>query len=76
MARLPRVTGKEMIRALRRAGWEVERIRGSHHVLVNVARPGVTVTVPVHAGDVLRPKTLTSILDQAGMSVEAFIALL
>jgi len=28
------------------------------------------VTVPVHAGAILKPKTLLSILDQAGITVE------
>jgi len=34
------------------------------------------VTVPVHAGEILYPKTLLSILEQAGLSVEEFRELL
>jgi predicted RNA binding protein YcfA (HicA-like mRNA interferase family) len=37
---------------------------------------GGRVTVPVHAGTILKPKTLQSILDQAGIDVEAFRGLL
>ena len=37
---------------------------------------GARVTVPVHAGETLFPKTLTSILEQAGMTVEEFRELL
>lgn len=74
--RAPRVTGVEAVRALRRAGWDVDRTRGSHRILVHPERPGATVTVPIHTGEVLKPKTLSSILDQAGLSVEAFIDLL
>jgi predicted RNA binding protein YcfA (HicA-like mRNA interferase family) len=33
MSTLPRPTGKELVRALERAGFVVERIRGSHHFL-------------------------------------------
>jgi predicted RNA binding protein YcfA (HicA-like mRNA interferase family) len=33
-------------------------------------------TVPVHAGDTLKPKTLRSILRQAGLTLEEFTALL
>ncbi|MFN0102972.1 MAG: type II toxin-antitoxin system HicA family toxin [Bryobacteraceae bacterium] len=33
MSTLPRPTGKELIRALERAGFVVERTRGSHHFL-------------------------------------------
>ena len=76
MPRLPRLTGNEVLRALRRAGWMLDRVRGSHHVLVHPSRPGVTVTVPVHAGENLKPKTLSAILDQAGLTVDEFVKLL
>ena len=76
MPRLPRITGNQALRALRRAGWTTERVRGSHHILVHAARPGATVVVPVHAGEILRPKTLSTILEQAGLTVEHFIDLL
>ena len=33
MSTLPRPTGKELIRALERAGFAIERARGSHHYL-------------------------------------------
>ena len=33
MSTLPRPTGKELIRALERAGFITERIRGSHYFL-------------------------------------------
>ena len=33
MSTLPRPTGKELIRALERAGFVAERIRGSHYFL-------------------------------------------
>jgi predicted RNA binding protein YcfA (HicA-like mRNA interferase family) len=75
MARLPVVKGIEAVRALRRAGFTLVRIAGSHH---HLRRPegGPLVTVACHAGRDLRPKTLKSILIQANMSVEEFIALL
>lgn len=31
MSSLPSLTGKELIAALRKAGFEVQRIKGSHH---------------------------------------------
>jgi predicted RNA binding protein YcfA (HicA-like mRNA interferase family) len=31
MTRRPRVTGKKVVAALRRAGFEVIRVKGSHH---------------------------------------------
>jgi predicted RNA binding protein YcfA (HicA-like mRNA interferase family) len=48
--RLPVVNGKRVIQALLRAGFVVNRIVGSHHLLVYPGDPTRTVTIPVHAG--------------------------
>lgn len=74
MSRLPRVTGKEVVSALKRAGFVVIRIQGSHHL----RKPGSKslVTVPVHSGEILKPKLLKNILEQAGLNVDEFKNLL
>jgi predicted RNA binding protein YcfA (HicA-like mRNA interferase family) len=74
--RLPVVNGKRVIQALIRAGFVVNRIVGSHHVLVYPGDPTRTVTIPVHAGRDLKPGTLRSIIRQTGLTVEEFIELL
>ncbi|MBV8839119.1 MAG: type II toxin-antitoxin system HicA family toxin [Alphaproteobacteria bacterium] len=74
--RLPVATGKDVIRALRSIGFEVNRIVGSHHVMAFPGDPTRTVTVPVHAGRDLKPGTLRSIIRQAGLTVEEFAGLL
>jgi len=33
----------DMIRELRRAGWMLDRVRGSHHVFKHPERPGIIV---------------------------------
>ena len=75
MSRMPRVTGEETMAALLRGGMKKSHVRGSHHYLrwPNGAR---LVSIPVHAGKILKIGTLTNILDQAGLSVDAFIKLL
>jgi len=73
---LPVVNGKRAIQALTRTGFIVNRIVGSHHVLVYPGDPTRTVTVPVHAGRDLKPGTLRSIIRQAGLTVEEFTQLL
>jgi len=75
MSRLPRVTGDEVVAALKRAGFVLVRIRGSHH---HLRKPGAKnlVTVPVHTGEIIKPKLLKSILEQASMTVEEFENLL
>ena len=71
MPRLPRITGDETLRALRKMGWREVRRRGSHVMLHLEGRPG-RVVVPIHAGRILKPKTLLSILDQAGIDADQF----
>lgn len=75
MPRLPRVTGREILRALERDGWYEVRSRGSHHRLAHPNRPQ-KVTVAVHAGATVKAGTLQGILDDAGMTVERLIELL
>ena len=60
MARLPRLRGREVIAALRRAGFAVVRIRGSHHFLKH--DDGRATVVPVHAGETIGPGLLKQIL--------------
>lgn len=73
--KLPRVTGDKVLRALQRAGFTLVHTRGSHHYLYHEEKDCL-VTVPVHAGAIITPKTLMSILTQAKISREEFIALL
>ena len=60
MPRKPVVRGRELIRALERAGFGVVRIRGSHHVLRHP--DGRLTVVPVHAGEPIGPGLLGKIL--------------
>ena len=73
---LPVVSGRDVVRALQRAGFLVDRIAGSHHVLVHPGDARRTVTVPVHAGRDLKRGTLPAIIRQAGFAVDEFSNLL
>lgn len=73
--RLPRITAADLLRALRRDGWVQHRQVGSHVQLKHLTKPG-RVTVPHHAGIVLKPKTLMAALEQAGLTVDELRALL
>jgi len=66
---LPRLTGREILTALRRLGWEVVAQRGSHAQLKHPERSG-RVTVPLHAGETIGPGLLGSILAQAGVTAD------
>jgi len=54
MTRLPRVSGKDVVAALRRARFKLLYVQGSHHYLESPA--GHLVTVPVHGKKLLKPK--------------------
>ena len=56
---------KKLLKTLEQDGWKIVRIRGSHHMLKHTSKVG-RVTVPVHKED-LKPKTLHTILKQAGI---------
>jgi predicted RNA binding protein YcfA (HicA-like mRNA interferase family) len=63
-----------MVRALHRAGFEDDHSTGGHLVLRHPENHR-RVTVPMHPGD-LAVGLIHDILDEAGLSVEEFIALL
>ena len=73
MSRL-RVTGREAIKALRRAGFEVVRVKGSHHLLRHA--DGRTTVVPVHAGETLGPGLLGQIIKDVELNRDEFTELL
>jgi predicted RNA binding protein YcfA (HicA-like mRNA interferase family) len=73
--RLPRITGDEVVRALKRAGFIFDRQPGSHVILIHPLRRR-RVSVPVHAGKTVKVGTLGGILDDAGLSTEEFTQLL
>jgi predicted RNA binding protein YcfA (HicA-like mRNA interferase family) len=74
MTKAPRLTGKQVITALQKAGFEVLRIKGSHHF---VQHPdGRCTVVPVHAGEVVGIGLLTKILHDTELSVQQFRKLL
>ena len=74
--RLTGISGKAALRALQRAGFEVVRVKGSHHTLRKPGVPASKVIIPVHGAVDLPPGTLRSIIEQAGLTVDEFSALL
>ncbi len=67
MPPLPRITGRELVRALGKLGWVVVVQKGSHAQLKHPDRGG-RVTVPLHAGETIGPGLLRSILAQASLT--------
>ena len=65
---LPKITAKEIIAVLVKLGFYLARQSGSHKIYKNTE--GKRVTVPFHAGKILHPKVLKSIMKDANISEE------
>ena len=70
MTRLPSLTPREVATALKRAGFEELRQRGSHLYLWHPKSHRMTC-VPMHCNDVPRG-TLRAIIQQAGLTEDGF----
>ena len=68
------MSGKQAVRALLRLGFKIDRIRGSHHVLLHDVPPVRAVSVPVHGNKPLPRGTLNDIVKKSGFSVEEIIS--
>lgn len=73
MTRLPRISGRECVRALAGAGFNIRRQRGSH-IILRRDNPFAQVVVPDHRE--LDTGTLRAIIKLAGLSVGQFSELL
>lgn len=73
MSKLPGLTGKEIIVALKKIGFEVVRIKGSHHFLRH--QDGRATVVPVHAGETTGPGLLAKILRDCELTRDEFASL-
>ena len=59
MSQLPSLTGKAIIKALKQTGFEVARVKGSHHILLHA--DGRKTVVPVHSGETIGKGLLSQI---------------
>jgi predicted RNA binding protein YcfA (HicA-like mRNA interferase family) len=74
MPKLPAISAQKLAKALEKAGFELIRVRGSHHYYYNSQTDKVAV-VPFHSKD-LRKGTLSAILKDANLSVEELLELI
>jgi len=73
MAKLPRISGMEGVKAFNKAGWFVARQTGSHIIMV---KPGSDVTLSVPGHKELDRGTLRKLIKLAGLTVDEFVELL
>jgi predicted RNA binding protein YcfA (HicA-like mRNA interferase family) len=67
MSKAPRITGKQLVKVLERTGFYLHRIEGSHHIMKRDFPPA-RVSVPVHAGKILKLGTYHRIIKIAGLT--------
>ncbi len=74
MSPLPRVSGRDAIKAFSKLGYVEDRQRGSHVILRNSSVPFRRLVVPDHKE--LAKGTLRALIREAGITVEEFLRLL
>ncbi len=74
MPKLPVVSGIEVVKALRKVGYEPDHQTGSHMILRHKYPPHRRLTVPNHRE--ISKGTLKTIIEQAGLTVDEFVSLL
>ncbi len=68
MSDFPSLSGERLIKALRKQGFALIRIKGSHHFLRH--RDGRCTVVPVHRGEAVGPGLLAQILRDCDLTKE------
>lgn len=74
MPKLPRVSGDQHVAAFKRAGWKVNHIEGSHHILIKDGSE-IHLSIPVHKGKILGLGLLKKLIARAGLTNEEYIDL-
>jgi predicted RNA binding protein YcfA (HicA-like mRNA interferase family) len=74
MSTFPSITGINLVSALKKIGFTVIRIKGSHHFLRHI--DGRTTVIPVHSGEVIGPGLLNKILRDCDLNREKLQQLL
>ena len=58
------MTGKEFIKLLKKEGWKLDRINGSHHIMI---KEKLTLSVPVHSNKDLPSGLLNRLMKDGGL---------
>lgn len=74
MPKLPRLTARQLLSALAKAGFNVARVRGSHHFMRHA--DGRATVVPVHRGETIGPGLLRAILADCEITTDELLKFL
>jgi predicted RNA binding protein YcfA (HicA-like mRNA interferase family) len=73
MARLPSVNWQDVVRVFEKAGWQHDRSKASHYIMVRPRGPGL-LSVPMYMP--VKRGTLRKLIRESGLTVDAFVSLL
>jgi len=72
---MPVVRPEEAVRVARALGFVLDRQKGSHAIYYR-DKDKARVVIPMHSGKTLKPKTLAGIVQDMGITLDEFRALL
>ncbi len=75
MPKIPIINGTKLVKILKKKGFVLNRIRGSHHILIHQEKQ-ITVSIPVHKSTTLGRGITLAIIKDAGITTEEFLKLL
>ena len=58
------MTGTELVKLLKRNGWTLDRIKGSHHIMI---KGSMTLSVPVHGSRDLPAGLFNRLMKDGGL---------
>ena len=70
---VPRIPGIVAVNAFEKAGFELVRVKGSHHILKKEGHKYI-INIPVHGKNCVKTGLLRSQISNAGMTVEEFLS--
>lgn len=74
MDKLPRWSGKKIINVFKKDGWTLDRIEGSHHILVREGAESILV-IPVHGNKPIKVGLLKGLIKDASLTNDGFLRL-
>lgn len=75
MKSLPALTARDVIRVFKKLGFEVDRQKGSHVILIHPTH-GYRLVIPNHPGKTIKKPLLQGLIDDAGITTKQFLDLL
>lgn len=73
MAKLPAIDWTDATRAFEKSGWEHDRTKGSHYIMVRPGEPGL-LSIPMHKP--IKKGTMRKLIREAGLTVDEFVKLI